>query len=314
MFHVRLLPVVMLLSAALCASCLRGETPPGVVAVVNGEAISLHELEAADDMYRGGVQFWTEDGVMPVDEVRARYRETLARLIVERLMLQELRSRGLLPSDEDVQAFENLVRDDYGEGGFEESLLEELVDLDEWRAHLRTRLSRRVFRERILGGMLSVSDKDVAAYYARHKAEFMMPAMREFLLVSGVDRKPVEDARGRISAPEGKIGTDVDLRSLTVADSRLPEQWLQEMDQSGPDVPGPVALENGRYRFLMLKRRIPAHQQPFGKVAGRIRDAMIEGRTEQAFRRWLEQAMERSAILVATGLSPLAGPRSRAVP
>lgn len=108
--------------AALAVGYYKFFLPSGVAAVVNGEEISLAEVDA---MMRGAGQ---RNAVPPEQLSRARY-EVLSDLITERIALQEARKAGIRldpaeldaayaqlasASGRDQASFESLIKDRYG--------------------------------------------------------------------------------------------------------------------------------------------------------------------------------------------------------
>ncbi|MDR2694886.1 MAG: SurA N-terminal domain-containing protein, partial [Deltaproteobacteria bacterium] len=184
-----LLCLLWLCLAPSVAGCLRESLPAGTVATVNGQPISLRLLNAVQ-----ALSYFQRAGTAPelsVDALRKQYGIALASLIVQSLVVQELRHAGLEVTPERVRAEEARIRADYPGGEFEQALLEIQMDIQTWRELLQNQLALRLFAEKVLSRDAAPSLQEVQAYYARHEKEFSYPASLHLRIISGTDQDQV---------------------------------------------------------------------------------------------------------------------------
>jgi len=292
--------LLLALGASLLCACSGESLPPGVVATVNGEPITLRELEARDDA-RSGVMLTPLHEALTVEGLRRRYGESLSVLIAEKLMLQALSEKKLLPSTADVREAENTIRADYPDGEFEKSVQEQYADIAEWRAQLKKMLALRVFQKKVLFPRIAVSDDDVTAWYKANERQFFQLGHLEFLFFTGPDRKRVEQAREAYLA--GKTPADgVTSSTLRMAPERLPTAWVESMTAAGKGKPTPVRQEEALYQFFVLTGRTEPRQLSQEEAAPLIREILAEKRAAPALEKWIEDTLSTAKIRVSSHL------------
>lgn len=208
----RVAPASLVVLLALTAGCARPPaTPPSaatatgdavfkpvpkelpeVVARVNGEAIGGPELERA-------VRNLEAQAGQPVpperrDEV---YRKVLDELVAFRLLKQATEQRGMSVSDADVDAELARLRAQFSnEVEFLQALAGRGVSLELLKAETRAGLLVSKLLEQELGPKVSVSEKDVEAFYAKNPSQFVQPeAVRASHILIRVDPKADRAAR-----------------------------------------------------------------------------------------------------------------------
>lgn len=199
--------------SALLAVCLASAPRPaeavvvdGVAAVVNGEVVTLLELEKAgrlalEERLRG----------VPAEEQQRVRREVLTvvldQLVLTRLQAQLARQLGIEVTPQDVDAAIATIR---GENRMSEELLarvlaERGMSTEEYRSSIQDqiRLSKLVQRE--IRARVTVTDAEAAAWFKEHRAELYRPEkirIRHLLvpLPAGPTPGEVEEARARALA------------------------------------------------------------------------------------------------------------------
>lgn len=111
-----------------------------VLARVNGEPISLEEVEKLYDMRNVHLNSPAPD----VERVQKEYAEILYNRIIQVLVSQELKKRNAAVNTDEVTAYENKIKKSYGEllekQSFEEYLAEYGIDYYEWLTQIRAQV------------------------------------------------------------------------------------------------------------------------------------------------------------------------------
>ncbi len=114
-----------------------GHHDGSVLARVNGEPISLEEVEKLYDMRNVHLNSPAPD----VERVQKEYAEILYNRIIQVLVSQELKKRNAAVNTDEVTAYENKIKKSYGEllekQSFEEYLAEYGIDYHEWLTQIR---------------------------------------------------------------------------------------------------------------------------------------------------------------------------------
>lgn len=111
-----------------------------ILARVNGEPISLEEVEKLYDMRNVHLNSPAPD----VERVQKEYAEILYNRIIQVLISQELKKRNASVSQDEVTAYENKIKKSYGElleqQSFEDYLAEYGIDYKEWLKQLQAQV------------------------------------------------------------------------------------------------------------------------------------------------------------------------------
>ena len=297
---------LLALCLALAAGCQREVAEEGVVAKVNGRPIYLRQLEAKYDLMHLG---WT-GGVMPsVNRLKQDYGEMLSELIIQELVFQVLEEKHMPVTEEELDEAEQAIRADYPEGVFEQRLVEEYIDYEDWREQLRAHVALAKFMREILRPRIHLEYQEAEAYYKDHTDEFLLPARVHFLLFMGPSEDMVSQAGTLYRAVGDKdqvLGEfePVSIQDLNMRTDRLPEAWNNALaDLSPGDASSPSATQGG-YEALVLLERIPEHMLDPSQAYPLVERILMDQKLHEAFVEWLEQEVADSQILVSTHLLP----------
>ncbi|MFW5487432.1 MAG: peptidyl-prolyl cis-trans isomerase [Desulfovibrio sp.] len=272
----------------------------GVVARVNGAPIYLRQVEFKNDV---SSVIGRDEYNPTIEELRKDYGKALGELIGETLVAQDLKSRGLSVTPEEVQAEEDKVRSDYPEGGFEEALTEEYVDLKAWREQLKARLAMQKFINLVLRPSVTLDHLEAQQYYKDHLADFFLPAQVTFLYISGPNRDLVEKAtafyhQGVAAVDISEKLKHVDVRRLRLRDDRLSGSWRTIINSLQPGQESDIMAAESGFQRLILQQRSPGMLMDLSKAYPVIEKIMIEKKISQAYDTWFANALKNADIKV----------------
>lgn len=105
-------------------------------------------------------------------EVLAKIKARLLKQLTEELILaRRAQEIGITVSDEELNKAVSNVTEDYPEGAFEQSLLENAIPFDTWKMRLKTGLLTEKVIERELLEKVVISPEEAAAYYRKYQPE-----------------------------------------------------------------------------------------------------------------------------------------------
>jgi hypothetical protein len=153
---------VLLFGAAGCDFVAKPEPEAPAPWVRVGETrLSQTDFQRAFEIYK--TAYVHEDITRP--EVLAGARRDFVRQMVERLtLLERARELGLSIPDPDLETAVTAATTGYGEGEFEDMLLESAIAFDTWKSELRTRLLMERTVEADLAARVSVTAEELEAY------------------------------------------------------------------------------------------------------------------------------------------------------
>lgn len=272
-----------------------------MVARVNGEPVLLSEVEVVHDLkYLTGPR----DSVPSLQRMQEEYGDVLAEILVQRLIAQFLNGAGLAVSDNEVEVAEMVVRSDYPEGAFEQMLIDQYINLDQWREQLRAVLSQEKLIQKVLRPTLTIDYPAVDAYYREHIADFYLAPQVRFLLIQGRDRELVEKVMADSVAdsdPETlSMRFDrVEVQSYTLLEDNIPGDWQALLSGLEPNQSTPLLLlgEEG-YQALVLMERTDARIIDPVQAYPIVERILLERKLQQAYDVWLEIMLQTADIQV----------------
>ena len=291
----------------------------GIAAVVNGEIVTLLEMEKA-----GQAALAERLRMVPAaaqEQVRREVlRPVLDQLVLERLQAQRARELGIQVSEQEIDAAIAGIRE---ENRLSEELLERLlrergVSREDYRREIRSqiRLSKLVRQE--IGARIALSDEEIAAYYDEHRQEWRRPErirIRHLLVPLAADPAPaeVEAARARAEAVRARAAGGADFADLVRAETPgaapgvdplsgeiARGELFPALEEAAFALPvggvgGPVRGPAG-FHVVQLAERLPAVEPTLEEMRASIEQKIGERKTRERFGSWLKQLRESAVV------------------
>lgn len=289
----------LLAACLLLSACLESGLPDGAVAEVNGQTISLRLVQALMDSR--SVDMGAPDVPMP-EEMKRRYGEALATLIIARLAEEDLAERDQALSEEAVSHEEQLIRDDYGSEDVTVFLEREGLDYADWRQLLRLHLTLRALERQVLLPGIRISVEEVRAYHAAHADRFTLPDHLRLCFLSSDDRRQLEAycrhfPDGRDDTPDGLFAQCLDMR-----EAELPPAERKEVAALSEGACGKIREAGGRFQAFGLVARHKGGAQPASMVYPLIEASLREQKLREALAGWLAQRLPQARIRVVPAM------------
>ena len=149
---------------------------PAVVAIVNGHSIptKLYEMYLRNGTEALEINTNSEEGRRQLDELR---EGIVSELIDRSIIRQHAEQRGLsIPAEQLSQAEQRAITELGGDQKYDAYLKEHRLSRDEYREVIKSEIYGDLVRKELNSG-LSVSEKDIKAFYAAHESdsEFQVP-------------------------------------------------------------------------------------------------------------------------------------------
>jgi peptidyl-prolyl cis-trans isomerase SurA len=141
-----------------------------VVATVNGHPILRAELDKAYEAQLGETPQQEKPSVEQADALRLGLLDE--QLIPEEIIQQRAAKMNLTATPEEVDEKLKDMKAPYSEEQFNERLAERHTTVDEVKRDLRRTLTINKLLHKEIDSKITVSDSDIASYYALHKSEF----------------------------------------------------------------------------------------------------------------------------------------------
>ncbi|MBI4804133.1 MAG: peptidyl-prolyl cis-trans isomerase [Desulfovibrio sp.] len=297
-----LLPILLLL---FLPACQPEQLEQGLAGKVNGRPIPLKTLEFAQGLKLSAPTSTAHDEVLA--KLRADYGETMADLIVEELVAQELAKRNAEVTEAELKYAETSARDGYQGKAFEEMLSEEGIDLGVWRERLRAKIAMTKFASLVLRPRVSIASWEVQQYYRSHAAEFTQPAKVKYLKVESKNadalRKALDAAKkARAPADLLTVFDDVSMQTLAQPEESLQGKLRDTLKALQPGQVSPVVQRESGFQAFILLERSEAKVEGMVQVYPIVEKRLAETKIAQEFTLWLIQTLNTSIIEISPGL------------
>lgn len=190
-----------------------------VVAVVNGKPIMRAEL---DRQYQARVG---DAPQQPSREVADTQRLSLLHeMIADEILEQQAAKLNLTASDEDVNAKLTEIKAPFTQEEFDNQLKQRKLTLDDLKRDIRRSLTKQKLLNKEIESKINITDAEISAYYAAHKAEFNLIEPQYHLAQIATS-----------SAPSPQSGNLQNNKASSDADAKKKIEMLHNRLESGDD-------------------------------------------------------------------------------
>jgi peptidyl-prolyl cis-trans isomerase SurA len=309
----------LILALALAAVPARAVVVDGVAAVVNGEVVTLLELEKAG---RAALEERLRNA--PASERERLRREVLGavldQLILTRIQAQRARQLGIQVSAAEVDAAIAAIREDnrMSEETLARLLQERGMTEEEYRRDVESqiRLSRLVQRD--VRAKVTATDEEIASWFAEHRRDWQRPEkirVRHLLVPvpAGAPADQIEDARAKASALYLRARAGEDFAALVRAET--PGAAADADPVSGEIARGELfpALEAAAFalpvggvgepvqsaagfHLVQVAARTPAYDPTPDEVRASIEQKIVDRKARERYDDWLRQLRADAVI------------------
>ncbi|WP_027364280.1 peptidylprolyl isomerase [Desulfotruncus alcoholivorax] len=166
----------------LASIILWGCGSKNVVASVNGEDITAQELDEQvalmkTNLEQQGFSFEGDQGKQLEQVLR---KNLVDQMIDQKLLLQDAKKRGMMPSDKEVQAEIDKLKKQLGtEADFKKFLAANGVNEPKLNDLVREQLAMKNLQEKIAAEVPQPTGEQIKAYYEQNKTQFSQPEQRQ---------------------------------------------------------------------------------------------------------------------------------------
>jgi len=302
--------VVLLLSAGGSVSCRRAPDPGAAspVAVVNGEAIGLDELEEALRPVLIDSPALSPIETSAWEELKFN---ALNQLIERRLLIQEAERMGIKVKGRETEEREREIRKDYPEGEFESMLTSRFIDYPRWRKNLEKDLViEKLIQESVFAE--PVTDTAVERYYRDHLEQYQIPVQVRARQIVVRTEEEAQAVRKRIVAgeefaalagevslsPDAESGGDLGFFSRGV----MPPEFDQVVFALSPGKISPVVKSPYGYHLFVGEEVREGHTRTIDQVRDEIRNILAREAEEKAYQKWLGELKAKASIMINRAL------------
>jgi len=305
----------VMLSIVIGSGLAQAQEINRIVAIVNNEIITFHELEKALRDYR--------PSAMEKVEQEEFQKQVLFQLIDQKLVDIQIKRIGIQISSDEVDKAVARIKQDQGinnSEAFSAALLKEGLSEAEFRNKIKEQILRFRLISREIGSKIIIPEDRIQDYYQKNKNKFQKTEgvhLAHILLAISEKTSPEEIERQKKKGDEilERLKKGEDFAELARKFSQDPSATqggdlgmfvLEEIEPALQKVisalkPGEfssvIQSPNG-WQIVKLIDIKGAKEVSFDEVKGRIQEQLFQEEVDQRFAQWLQKIKDRSYIKV----------------
>jgi peptidyl-prolyl cis-trans isomerase SurA len=302
--------------AAATASATGAETLNRIVATIDGDPITLIELERYAEVAKkrpGG------------DQVANDQKALLDELVLEKIIAKQVEALGLKATDQQIDNYIESIRsrNNLSQDQLKEALQQQGMSWDQYRTQVRADIERANLINREIRNKVSISPEEIERYYKAHLDEYgatskVTARLISFLVpadASDADKAAIrakaeqvqkeaadggnfaklakENSQGPAAEEGGDIG-EVDPAEMT-------PEFAKAAKSLAPGQVSPLIVNAQGFHILKIDKSSGETHRPLSEVSEEIKDKLYKEAMESRYDRWLNQDL-RSRYHVETFL------------
>lgn len=299
----------LLLAAALAATPAAAVVVNRILATIDGEPVTLHELNTfAERATRG----------RPAVDSAA----LLEGLITDKLLQKEVSDKGIIVRDEDIDNYIAGVkeRNQIDDGQLQRALSEQGLTLAGYRKQVREEVEKAQLINREIRGKVNVTPEEVERYYQAHLEEYATPEkmrVRHILVRVPGDAEPsrIEAAVAKADDLHRQLKRGADFAELArqASDDAATAQdggdlgWMKQGEMLEAFEQATMTLKPGQlsqpvrtdvgFHLIKLEERAGASHKPLDELAAGIKEQLYGAALEERYQKWLTEELRKRHLV-----------------
>jgi peptidyl-prolyl cis-trans isomerase SurA len=292
------LGVAAVLLPALLAVGARAEIANRIVATIDGEPITAHELR----------RYARERGAGSGDEP-----QMLDALITDKLLELEIKAQGISARDDEIDRYieEIQQRNGLDKDGFTRALNAQGMTLEAYRGKVKNEIEKAQLVNREIRQRVNVSPEEIGRYYDKHRDDYAIDErvkVRDIFFAIEADADDTGIARTRDKALEVRElarggrdfgglaqqfsegpGADKGGELGTFARGEMSRDLEEVVFALEPGAISEPVRAGGGFHLLRVDERIAKGYRPIDEVKDDIREHLYNDALEERFQNWLSR-------------------------
>jgi len=285
------------LATVLWVVAARAEVANRIVATIDGEPITAHELrQYAKDRDTGG----------------AGGRQVLEALITDKLLEREIKALGIVARDDEIDRYihEVQARTGMDDARFQQAIKSQGLSWEAYRAKVKGEIEKAQLVNREIRQHVNISPEEIRRYYDQHLDDYAIAErirVRDiFISADSSEDDALEHARAKAEEVRKLALSGRDFATLARQYSEGPGAdkggelgtfSRGEMEGDLEEVllrlkPGEISepvRSGGGFHLLRVDERIASGHKPLDEVKEDIREALYNEALETRFQQWLSR-------------------------
>jgi len=309
MFYRKPFPLCTLLLLALVLGACKDKPTAAAATVllrVDNRTVTL------EDFKRDFAKSLPPNQQLSAEERSELERSYLVQAIDRQLALAEGQKLGISVTPQELETALEEHRRDYPAGGFEQSLLERGITIEQWREELEERLIMEKVARQVVYTRVTVADKEIDTYFRDNRQEFDRPAQvraRQIVVSSEAEGERIlallqQGGSFEALAKEFSLSPDADDGGDLGFFGRgeMPAEFDATVFNLAVGRLSPLIKSEYGYHIFRVDEKREAVRLTLEQVRGEIRDKLRAEKEEAAYEKWLQELRSRASIDVKWSL------------
>jgi peptidyl-prolyl cis-trans isomerase C len=309
MFYRKPFPLCTLLLLALVLGACKDKPTAAAATVllrVDSRTVTL------EDFKRDFAKSLPPNQQLSAEERSELERSYLVQTIDRQLALAEGQKLGITVTPQELEAALEEHRRDYPAGGFEQSLLERGITIEQWRQELEERLIMEKVARQVVYTRVEVADTEIDRYFRENRQEFDRPAQvraRQIVVSSETEGERIlgllraggsfENLAKEFSlSPDADDGGDLGFFGR----GEMPAEFDATVFNLAIGRLSPLIKSEYGYHIFRVDEKREAVRLTLEQVREEIRDKLRAEKEEAAYEKWLQELRSRASIDVKWSL------------
>jgi parvulin-like peptidyl-prolyl isomerase len=296
------------------------DVPSDAVAVVDGSEIARSDYEALIAQAKKSYKNQKRDFPAAGSQEFQTLRNQAVQFLVQREQFeQEAEDLDVEVTEKQVDARLEQIQKQYF-GGDKKKYERQLAEQGMTDAQVRSEVRAQLVSERIAAKVTSdvkVTDAEVAAYYAKNKAQYSQPESRDVRHILVKTKKQADDLYAQLAggadfaALAKKFSEDTGSKAnggkLTISKG----QTVAPFDQTAfllkrNEISKPIKTEFGYHLIQPLSETKAAKVTPLAEVKASIKQQLQQTQKNEAMTKWVDELKQdyKDKVSYATGFTP----------
>jgi len=283
-----------------------GEAVDRVVATVDGEPITLHDVKSFGAA--AGRPIDTDDlADSPIG------KDALKGLIAEKLLEQEVKKYADKVDESEIDRYIQGIRAEkhMTDAEFRGVLTQQGVSYDDFRKRARLQLQKQIMFQTEVREHIDIPPQDIQDFYDSHKADFAIEKERlrlaQILIATPANATPQQIAAAEKKARDVRAqalkGVDFEALAHNYSDdesksnggelgwfepSEVMDAILAGVKNLKPGEISPVVRSKNGFHILKLEAHEMPGPRPLSEVKGQIREKLIDAKAKERLNSWID--------------------------
>lgn len=235
-------------------------------------------------------------------------QQILSHLIDQYLILDYGKEHHISVSDEDLERAVNSVRNDFSEEGFNEALLHDYIDIDQWKKQLRKKLLEERIIQQLTATLSPPDHVAILHYYEDHADAFATKRQVKFRQIVTNDLQKAkkllqqldEGDRFEAVARQGSIAPEAKDGGLVgwVEQRELEKTMDKALFSLKPGQISQIIHSPYGYHIFQVLASRPAGVRPLPEVTNQIETGLFRTQQQAFLAEWLKKQKKRVKVHV----------------